>query len=121
MAGPTILALAELAGGAPTRLSLELASLATRLAEAAGGRAVVACIGSGASSAAAVVARHAPHVLAVEAETEGAAPAAAVIAQQLLALLDETAATILLLPASADGKDVAGVVAAKRDLPVLRL
>ncbi len=119
MAGPTILALAELAGGAPTRLSLELASLATGLAEAAGGRAVVACIGSGAGSAAAVVARHAPQVLAVEADTEGAAPAAAVIAEQLLALLDETAATILLLPASADGKDVAGIVAAKRDLPVL--
>ena len=75
MAGPTILALAELAGGAPTRLSLELASLATGLAEAAGGRAVVACIGSGAGSAAAVVARHAPQVLAVEADTEGAAPA----------------------------------------------
>jgi electron transfer flavoprotein alpha subunit len=119
MAGPTILALAEVAGGEPTRLSLELASLATGLAEAAGGRAMVACIGRGAASAAAEVAHHAPLVLAVEAETDGATPAAAVIAGPLLALLDESAATVLLVPASPDGKDVAGVVAAKRDLPVL--
>ncbi|MET1232008.1 MAG: electron transfer flavoprotein subunit alpha/FixB family protein [Candidatus Limnocylindrales bacterium] len=119
MAGPTILALAEVAGGTPTRLSLELSSLATALAESAGGSATVACIGRDASSAAADVARHAPLVLAVEADTDGATPAAAVIAGQLLELLDQTAATILLVPASADGKDVAGIVAAKRDLPVL--
>ena len=59
MAGPAILALAELTDGQPTRLSLELATLASDLATAAGGAAVVACIGSGAGDAAAPLARHA--------------------------------------------------------------
>ena len=119
MAGPTILALAELAGGAPTRLSLEVASLARQLAEAAGGRAVVACIGDDATAGAAEVARYAPEVLAVEAETAGNVPAASTLAAHLLALLDRTAATHVLLPASPDGKDAAGIVAARRQLAIL--
>ncbi len=119
MAGPTILALAELSAGAPTRLSCELATLAADLAEAASGRAVVACIGSGAGAAAAEVAAYGPDVVAVEVETAGATPAASVLAANLLAVLDRMAADIVLLPASADGKDVAGIVAARRDLPIL--
>ena len=58
-------------------------------------------------------------MLAVEAETDGTTPAATVLAAHLLTLLDRTAADYLLIPASADGKDVAGIVAARRDLPVL--
>jgi electron transfer flavoprotein alpha subunit len=119
MAGPTILALAELAGDAPTRLSLELATLATDLAQAAAGRSIVACIGSAAVTGAVELARYAPDVLAVEADTEGATPAATVLAAHLLTLLDRTAADYLLIPASPDGKDAAGIVAARRDMPVL--
>jgi electron transfer flavoprotein alpha subunit len=119
MAGPTILALAEFAGGEPTRLSLELATLATELAAAADGHAVVACIGTFTAAGVAEVADYAPEVLAIEAETSGTVPAAAVIAAQLLAILDRTTADLVLVPASADGKDVAGIVAARRDLPVL--
>ena len=119
MAGPIILALAELAGGTPTRLSLELATLATDLAAVAGGRAIVACIGDDATAAAAEVAAYAPEVLAVEAGTVGTTPAATVVAAQLVALLERSAADVVLVPASADGKDVAGIVAARRDLAVL--
>lgn len=119
MAGPIILALAELAGDGPTRLSLEVASLARQLAGTSGGRAVVACIGSDPAAGAAEVARYAPEVLAVEAETGGIAPAASVVAAQLIALLDRVAPDLLLVPASPDGKDVAGIVAARRDLPIL--
>jgi electron transfer flavoprotein alpha subunit len=119
MAGPAILALAELAGGEPTRLALELATLASELAEATAGRAIVACIGSGATTGAAALARYAPEVLAVEAETEGTTPAAAVLAANVLTVLERTRAEYLLIPASPDGKDVAGIVAARGDLPVL--
>ena len=119
MAGPTILAMAELSAGAPTRLTCELATLAADLAAAAAGRGVVACIGSGAGSAAAEVASYGPDVIAVEVETGGTTPAASVLAANLLAVLDHVAADIVLLPASADGKDVAGIVTARRDLPVL--
>ena len=119
MAGPTILALAELSAGAPTRLSFELATLGADLAEAAGGTATAVCIGSGAGSAAAEIASYGPDVIAVEVETAGTTPAASVLAADLLAVLDRTGADIVLLPASADGKDVAGIVAARRDLPVL--
>jgi electron transfer flavoprotein alpha subunit len=119
MAGPTILALAELSAGAPTRLSLELATLATALAEAAGGRAIVACVGRGAADGAADVARYAPEVLALEADTDGATPAASVIAAHLVDMLGSAPADLVLVPASPDGKDVAGIVAARLDLPVL--
>jgi electron transfer flavoprotein alpha subunit len=96
-----------------------VATLARELAQAGGGRAVVACIGAGAAAGATEVARYAPEVLAVAAETAGTTPAASVVAAQLIALLERTAATVLLVPASADGKDAAGIVAAHSDLPVL--
>ena len=119
MAGPTILALAELSDGAPTRLSLELATLATELAAAAGGRSIVACIGRGAADGATEVARYAAEVLADEADTEGDTPAALVIAAHLVTFLGSTPADLVLVPASPDGKDVAGIVAARLGLPVL--
>ena len=119
MAGPTILALAELSGGAPTRLSLELATLATELAAASAGRAVIACVGHGAADGAKEVARFAPEVLALEADTDGAAPAAVVIAAHLVGMLASAPAGVVLVPASPDGKDVAGILAARLGLPVL--
>ncbi len=119
MAGPTILALAELSAGAPTRLSLELATLATELAGAAGGRAIVACVGREAADGAIEVARYVPEVLTFEADTEGTAPAAPVIAAHLVQFLQAAPADLVLVPASADGKDVAGIVAARLGLAVL--
>ena len=88
MPGLSILALAELADGAPTRLSLELASLATELASASGGEAAAAAIGTGAASAAAPLAEHVARVLAIDAEVDGERPTATVMAAALLSLLD---------------------------------
>ncbi|MFI5291536.1 MAG: electron transfer flavoprotein subunit alpha/FixB family protein [Candidatus Limnocylindrales bacterium] len=119
MAGPVILALAELTDGQPTRLSLELATLASDLAVAAGGTAVAAGIGPRAGNAAPTLARHVERVISVEAATEADAPAAIVIASLLAALLEQQTADIVLLPASPDGKDVAGMLAARLDLPIL--
>ena len=98
MAGPTILALAELSAGAPTRLSLELATLATELATASGGRTIVACVGHGAADGAKEVARYAPEVLAIEADTDGATPAALVIAAHLVDQLGSAPADLRARP-----------------------
>ena len=65
------------------------------------------------------VARYAPEVLAVEADTDGATPAALVIAAHLAAMTGIAPADLVLVPASPDGKDVAGIVAARLGLPVL--
>ena len=85
MAGPTILALAELSDGAPTRLSLELATLAAELAD---GRRWPRRRGlhrpwRGRGGAAEVAALRARMCVAVEAETAGTTPAAAVLAAHL--------------------------------------
>jgi len=114
-----IWAVAELAGGRPTRLSLELATLARQLAQASGGTATVVAVGSGAAGAAKELAALGPRVIAVEAPTEGDRPAASVVAPRLAALAGEARPDVLLVPASPDGKDVAGFLSALLELPVL--
>ncbi len=118
MAG--IWAVGEVADGQPTRLTLELATLARQLSEAAGtsaeARSVV--IGGGAATAGAEVARYGPDVLAVETAGEGR-PAAATLAGHLAALVGEQSPDIVLLGATPDGKDVAGALMALSDLPIL--
>ncbi len=52
-----IWAVGEIVDGAPTKLTLELATLARQLAEAAGAEARTVLVGSGASAAAAAAAR----------------------------------------------------------------
>ena len=87
MAGP-IWALAELTDGRPTRLSLELATLATQLAAAAGREAAVVALGAEADSpAAAELAAQGPAVLAGPAGLGADRPVAAVLTP-LVALLD---------------------------------
>src|SRR3989337_1345051 len=103
-----IWAVAELAGGRPTRLSLELATLARQLAQASGGTATVVAVGSGAAGAAKELAALGPRVIAVEAPTEGDRPAASVVAPRLAALAGEARPDVLLVPASPDGQAVAG-------------
>ena len=114
----TVWAVGELVDGAPTRLTLELATLARQLAEASGGDARTVLIGSGAKSAAEEVAKYGPDVLLVEADA-GTSPAAAVVAPRLAALVDEHSPDYLLIGASNDGKDVAGTLLALTDLPIL--
>jgi electron transfer flavoprotein alpha subunit len=114
----TIWAVGEIADGAPTRLTLELATLARRLAEASGGEARTILIGASAAAAGEEAARYCPDVLAVEVDT-GAAPVAQVVAPRLAALVAQHAPDYLLIGASADGKDVCGLLLGLTALPVL--
>ncbi|MEJ7752982.1 MAG: electron transfer flavoprotein subunit alpha/FixB family protein [Candidatus Limnocylindrales bacterium] len=113
-----IWAVGEVGGGQPTRLTLELATLARQLAESAGAEARSVVIGGDAAAAAAELAAFGPDVLAVEAAGEGR-PAAATVASHLAALVAERAPDIVLLGATPDGKDVAGALMALSDLPIL--
>lgn len=116
MAG--IWAVGEVADGGPTRLTLELATLARQLGEAAGTETRSVLIGGDAAAAAGEVATYGPDVLAVEAAGEGR-PAAATVASHLAALVAERSPDIVLLGATPDGKDVAGALMALSDLPIL--
>jgi electron transfer flavoprotein alpha subunit len=113
-----IWAIGEIADGQPTKLTLELATLARTLAAAGGGEARTVLVGAGAAAAAAGVTAYGPDVLAVEAETAGL-PVATVIAPRVAALVAERKPDFLLIGASNDGKDVAGLLLGLTDLPLL--
>jgi electron transfer flavoprotein alpha subunit len=115
---PGIWAVGELADGTPTRLTLELATLARQLAGAAGIEARTVLVGQGAADAAAAVATYGPDVIAVE-TGDSDAPYAATIAGALVHLIAERGPDIVLVGASPDGKDVAGALIGLTDLPIL--
>jgi electron transfer flavoprotein alpha subunit len=114
----TIWAVGELADGAPTRLTFELATLARQLAEAAGAEAKTVIVGAGASDSAPAVAAYGPDVLAVEA-SGGDAPTALTAASHLAPLLAERKPDVVLIGATADGKDLAGMLVGLTDYPIL--
>ena len=117
MAG--ILAVGEVADGTPTRLTLELATLAGTLADAAGAeRATTVVIGPGAQAAAETVARHGTDVVAVDVPADSA-PWASVAAPVVAALVGERGTSHVLVGASSDGKDLAGHLLGLLDFPVL--
>jgi len=113
----TIWAIGEISEGTPTKLSLELATLARQLAEKSGGEARTVLIGAGASGAAAEVAEYSAGVLAVDVDAGG--PVAAAVAPRLAALIAERNPDVVLCGASNDGKDIAGLLVGLTDLPVL--
>jgi electron transfer flavoprotein alpha subunit len=117
MAGP-IWAVGEVAGGEPTRLTLELATLARSLGEASGRDASVVLLGDDATAAAATVARHGPGVLTVD-ETSGDRPWAAFAAPRLARLAEERAAELILVGGSNDGRDLAGLLVGLGKWPIL--
>jgi len=110
-----IVAVGELAGGRPTRLTLEIATLAAGLAAASGDRAALVLVGEGASSAAPEVAAHGVDVLVDE--TGDAAPVA--LAERLAGPVREAGATWFLLGASEAGRETAGHLVGLADLPIL--
>lgn len=114
----TIWAAGELTEGRPTRLTLELATLCRQLAETAGAEAAVLLIGSGANDAAAEVAAYGPRVLTVEVG-DGSVPTAGATAGPLAALISERSPDLVLLGATPDGKDVAGMLVGLTELPIL--
>jgi electron transfer flavoprotein alpha subunit len=113
-----IWAIGEIADGQPTKLTLELATLARTLAAAGGGEALTVLVGTGAAAAGSGAAAYGPGVLAVEADTAGK-PLAAVIAPRVAALVTERKPDFLLIGASNDGKDIAGLLLGLTDLPLL--
>ncbi|MEP7361067.1 MAG: electron transfer flavoprotein subunit alpha/FixB family protein [Chloroflexota bacterium] len=117
MAGQ-IWAIGEIADGQPTKLTLELATLARTLAERSGTEARTVLVGAGASGAAAAAAAYGPGVLAVDADTTGL-PVSAVVAPRVAALVAERQPAFLLVGASNDGKDIAGMLLGLTDLPLL--
>jgi electron transfer flavoprotein alpha subunit len=117
MAG-AIWAVGELADGGPTRLTLELATLAGRLSAAAGAEAATILVGEGAAAAGEEVAKHGTDVLAVEA-SPGERPWSAFAAPRVAALAAERGPALLLVGASNDGRDLAGLLVGSSDWPVL--
>jgi electron transfer flavoprotein alpha subunit len=119
MAG-AIWAIGEIADGQPTKLTLELATLARSLAEKAAGEAKTVLVGAGAGDAATTAAAYGPDVLAVEVDASLAdRPVAAVIAPRVAELVAQRRPDFLLIGASNDGKAVAGLLLALTDLPLL--
>jgi electron transfer flavoprotein alpha subunit len=116
----TIWAIGELVDGAPTKLTLELATLARQLAEASGGSAAAVLVGEGASTAGSDVAKYVATVLAADTEESlNDRPVGAVVAPRVAALIAQRAPGFVLVGASNDGKDVAGMLVALTDLPIL--
>ena len=115
--GP-VLAVGEVAGGRPTRLTLELATLARTLATALGTDATVVVAGRDAEPAATEIAAHGPDVL-VAPPGDGDGPAAATAVGAALAAIDRLDPAIVLVGATPDGHDVAGGLLGLTELPLL--
>jgi electron transfer flavoprotein alpha subunit len=118
MAG-AIWAVAELGSdGLPTRLSCEAATAARLLGERAG-RAVAAVIAApDPAAAAASLAEFVPRVIAIRAAGEGGAGMLAT-AEAVLAAVAEEEPDVLLLGATPEGREVAGILAARLGRGVL--
>jgi electron transfer flavoprotein alpha subunit len=112
-------AIGEIADGKPTKLTLELATLARTLAEASGGEAKTVLVGEGAAGAAAGATAYGPDVLAVEVAGMADRPVAAVVAPRVAALISEHKPDFVLVGASNDGKDICGGLLGLTDLPLL--
>ncbi len=102
-------AVAEVADGTLTRLSTEVATLAQALAEASGGTAVGLVVDADPAAAAAELASYLPRVVAVTAPATASETVAPQASAEVGRLIDE-GATHVLVGASTDGKDVAGMI-----------
>jgi len=118
-----IWAIAELdEEGQPTRLTLELATLARGLAADAGANAVGVVLGAGGATvqaAGSAFAAYLPAVLTVEVPAAADHAVAAAVAPGLAALVRERKPATVLFGASPDGKDLAGAVAGLLDRAVV--
>ena len=118
MAG-AIWAIGELDDGAPTRLGAGIAALVAELAASGGLEAAAVLAGSGASAGATELAAQGLDVLALEVPEAGDHATAAILAPRLAALVAEREPRYLVIGGSPDGRDLAGVLAALLDWPVL--
>lgn len=115
---PRIVAVGEVADGALTKLSAEVATLARLLAEASGGSAVGLVVDPQPDAAAAELATYLPRVVAVTSAAAGSETWAPHAAAEVARLIDE-GATHLLVGATTDGKDLAGMVVGRRSWGLL--
>jgi electron transfer flavoprotein alpha subunit len=108
----------EVAGGEPTGLTLELATLAADLASRLGGEASVLLVDGAAETAAPEVARHGPDVYTAR-PSQPSAPAAAGIAAVAASLIADRAPDIVLIGGTREGRDVAGSLVGLSRSPIL--
>jgi electron transfer flavoprotein alpha subunit len=113
-----ILAVAEVADGAPTKLSTEVATLARELADAAGGTAVGLVVDVAPDAAAAQLAAFLPRVIAVANPALTGEVAAPHVAGEVVRLLAE-GVTHVILGATTDGRDIAGMLVGLTGLGML--
>ena len=118
--GRPIWAIGEIADGKPTRLTLELATLARRLADAAGAEAHTLLVGpgGGAAAAAAEWRRTEPTSWPWSCRGRGRRPRRP-RSRALAPLLAERKPDVVLIGATPDGKDLAGALIGLTDLPIL--
>lgn len=119
MTPAAVWAVGEVAEGAITRLSAEVATVARRLAEAAGTEAVGLVVAADPTGPAEDLARYLPRVLAIAVPLADERPAAAVTAARLAALGRTEAPGWVIVGATPDGRDVAGALAVLLDMGVL--
>jgi electron transfer flavoprotein alpha subunit len=105
---PQIVAVGEVADGALTKLSTEVATLARSLAEASGGTAIGLVVDAQPDAAAAELATYLSQVVSVASAATGAETWAPNAVAELARLIDE-GATHVLVGATTDGKDLAGM------------
>ncbi len=111
----TIWVLAELADGAPTATTLELASHARTLA----GTVEAVAWGDGAAAIAGTLGEYGVTTVHDVGDLGGALPGAPVAAAIAAAVAAGTGPDAVLVPASYDGRDIAGRLSVKLDRPVL--
>lgn len=114
----TILAVAEVADGALTRLSTEVATLARGLADAAGGTAVGLVVDSAPDVAVGQLAAFVPRVISVTDPALDREVAAPHVAGEIVRLLAE-GVTHVILGATTDGRDIAGMLVGLTGLGML--
>lgn len=100
------------AGGSLARVSAEVATIARRIGEQSGRPVEGVVIGADPGRAAAELARYLPVVHAVAVPSAGSLAAAAAVAPGLAALIAERDPGHVLLGASPDGRDLAGMLSA---------
>lgn len=113
-----VLAVAEVADGALTRLSAEAATLARSLAEAAGGGAVGLVVDPAPDAAAEALAAYLPRVIAVANDALAGQVPAPHVAAEVARLLGE-GVTHVVIGATTDGRDVAGMLVGLTGLGLL--
>jgi len=115
---PRILAVGEVAEGSLTKLSTEVATVARKLAEAAGGEAVGLVVDAAPDQAAAELATYVPKVVAVTNPALSNEVPAPHVAAEVARLLEE-GVTHVILGVSQDGRDVAGTLVGLTGLGLL--